>query len=113
MSRPSQSVAIDLAREADFALGAVQVRPSLRAFIVDGREELLEPRIMQVLVVLARRRGEVVTRDDLMAQCWGGRIVWLYAARNPALKGSVAENSRSSPSSAPAASRFSLRRQRS
>lgn len=30
---------------------------------------------MQVLVVLGRATGEVISRDDLIDQCWGGRIV--------------------------------------
>src|SRR5580704_6459299 len=30
---------------------------------------------MQVLVALSRRRGEVVSRDDLIAACWAGRVV--------------------------------------
>ncbi len=30
---------------------------------------------MQVLVYLTRRRGETVTRDDLIATCWGGVVV--------------------------------------
>jgi len=30
---------------------------------------------MRVLVVLARADGEVVSRNDLIDQCWGGRIV--------------------------------------
>jgi DNA-binding winged helix-turn-helix (wHTH) protein len=37
--------------------------------------EVLEPRIMQVLVTLARRRGEVVSREDLVEECWAGRVV--------------------------------------
>ncbi|WP_297695100.1 hypothetical protein, partial [Phenylobacterium sp.] len=36
---------------------------------------VLEPRVMQVLVALARERGEIVSRDDLIASCWAGRIV--------------------------------------
>ena len=35
----------------------------------------IEPRVMQVLVYLTRRRGETVTRDDLIATCWGGVVV--------------------------------------
>jgi DNA-binding winged helix-turn-helix (wHTH) protein len=35
----------------------------------------LQPRIMQVLVALAERRGEVVSHDELMARCWGGFAV--------------------------------------
>lgn len=67
---------IDLARTPDFALDGVSVRPSLRQVIgVNGRETLLEPRVMQVLVALARAEGAIVTRDDLIETCWSGRIV--------------------------------------
>ncbi len=67
--------AIDLARERPFRLGAVEVRPSTREVVGPGGREVLEPRVMQVLVALARAGGEVVTRDDLSASCWDGRIV--------------------------------------
>lgn len=40
-----------------------------------AREATLEPRVMQLLVALAKADGAVLTRDDLIAQCWGGRIV--------------------------------------
>jgi TolB-like protein len=66
---------IDLAHEAAFALGAVEVRPAIREVVSGERRETLEPRIMQVLVALARQRGEMVSRDDLIQSCWGGRIV--------------------------------------
>jgi DNA-binding winged helix-turn-helix (wHTH) protein/Tol biopolymer transport system component len=64
-----------LADEADFHLGPLLVRPSIREIGSDDRHETLEPRIMQVLVVLARAEGMVVSRDELVRQCWGGRIV--------------------------------------
>jgi DNA-binding winged helix-turn-helix (wHTH) protein/TolB-like protein len=35
----------------------------------------LEPRVMAVLACLARHVGEVVTRDELGAEVWGGRVV--------------------------------------
>jgi TolB-like protein/DNA-binding winged helix-turn-helix (wHTH) protein len=66
---------ISLAQEADFALGSVRVRPALRQIMAADTEELLEPRVMQVLVLLARQAGNVVSRDQLVEQCWGGRIV--------------------------------------
>ncbi len=66
---------IDLARAADFTVGDVAVRPSLRQVVVDGQETTLEPRVMQVLVALARVDGAIVSRDDLIATCWSGRIV--------------------------------------
>jgi DNA-binding winged helix-turn-helix (wHTH) protein len=66
---------VDLAQEADFSLGGLRVSPSLRKVAADAWQETLEPRVMQVLVVLAEARGAVVSRDALIARCWGGRIV--------------------------------------
>lgn len=65
---------IDLARAAAFRLGPVHVEPALRQ-IYASRSETLEPRVMQVLVVLAMANGGIVSRDDLVRQCWEGRIV--------------------------------------
>lgn len=64
-----------LADEDDFRLGSILVRPSLREVCRGETREILEPRVMQVLVALARSKGAVVSRDELIRQCWGGRIV--------------------------------------
>ncbi len=64
-----------LAREAEFTLGRLRVCPAKREVIVSEGRELLQPRIMQVLVALARRRGEVVSRDELIVACWNGFAV--------------------------------------
>src|ERR1700754_2669491 len=66
---------IDLALEPAFQLAGLEVRPATLEVIAGERRDQLEPRIMQVLVALARRQGEVVSRDVLVASCWGGRIV--------------------------------------
>jgi DNA-binding winged helix-turn-helix (wHTH) protein/TolB-like protein len=66
---------IELAREAPFRIGALEVRPSTREVVQDERREVLEPRIMKVLTALARRRGAVVSRDELLAACWGVQAV--------------------------------------
>ncbi|MFS2109292.1 winged helix-turn-helix domain-containing protein [Sphingomonas sp. Sphisp140] len=67
---------IDLAHQAPFRLGALEVRPALRQLARDdGSEEVLEPRVMQVLVALARTDGAIVGRDDLTRSCWEGRVV--------------------------------------
>jgi DNA-binding winged helix-turn-helix (wHTH) protein len=66
---------VDLTKEAAFNFGDVEVRPATREVASSGRRQIIEPRVMQVLVTLARRRGEVVSRDELIAECWGGRIV--------------------------------------
>ncbi len=70
-----QNPPVDLAREAEFSLGGMKVHPATREVIADGIPETLEPRVMQVLVALARRRGQVVSRDELILSCWGGRAV--------------------------------------
>jgi len=70
-----RSRAVDLAHAADFALGGLLVRPSIREVEHGGATETLEPRIMQVLVALADAAGAVVSRDDLILRCWDGRIV--------------------------------------
>src|SRR5262245_17810229 len=75
MSVTEQPGSIDLAREKDFSLGPVHVRPSSRTVSARDNTEILEPRVMQVLVALARLPGEVVSRDQLIKECWAGRIV--------------------------------------
>jgi TolB-like protein len=75
MAREESLPPIDLARAADFLLQGVPIRPSVRQIGEDATRETLEPRVMQVLVALAQRFGEVVSRDALIATCWGGRIV--------------------------------------
>jgi DNA-binding winged helix-turn-helix (wHTH) protein/TolB-like protein/tetratricopeptide (TPR) repeat protein len=66
---------IELAEEDDFSLGEMRVLPSSRGVVFNGAKETLEPRVMQVLVALARRQGEVVSRDQLIESCWNGRVV--------------------------------------
>lgn len=64
-----------LANEEDFQLGDIVVRPSLLEVRAGNVRETLEPRVMQVLVALAGANGMVVSRDELIRECWGGRIV--------------------------------------
>lgn len=75
MSHDLAPTAIELAHEAPFNLADMQVRPALLEVAGADWREALEPRVMQVLVALARSRGEVVSRDDLTQACWGGRVV--------------------------------------
>jgi len=46
MSADLRMTPIDLAHEAAFALGAVEVRPAKREVVSGQRRETLEPRIM-------------------------------------------------------------------
>ena len=66
---------VDLAQEPDFALGKLSVRPSSREVVQGDDRDVLEPRVMQVLVLLARHRGQVISRDQLIEACWAGRVV--------------------------------------
>jgi DNA-binding winged helix-turn-helix (wHTH) protein len=66
---------IVLAHEPAFRIGPVEVRPATRDLIGPAGRERLQPRVMQVLVALARADGQILTRDDLTASCWEGRIV--------------------------------------
>jgi DNA-binding winged helix-turn-helix (wHTH) protein/TolB-like protein len=75
MTAETETARIDLTRQAPYALGALQVTPATREIAAAGRREILEPRVMQVLTALADRRGEIVTRDELIARCWEGRAV--------------------------------------
>jgi DNA-binding winged helix-turn-helix (wHTH) protein len=66
---------IELKNEADFELGFMTVRPSASEIVVDGAAERVEPRVMQTLVALVQADGEAVSRDALIARCWGGAVV--------------------------------------
>jgi len=74
-SRPLAESPISLADEPDFMVGTLVAKPSVRQIVGGGESETLEPRVMQVLVALGRARGEVVSRDSLIASCWGGRAI--------------------------------------
>jgi len=72
----SDAEPIDLAHTPDFILGRLNVRPAVRQLIRhDGAEEVLEPRVMQVLLALVRAEGGIVTRDELTSSCWDDRVV--------------------------------------
>ena len=47
-------------------------RRELRA---DGAPVSIEPQVFDLLVYLIENRGRVVSKDDLIASVWGGRIV--------------------------------------
>jgi Tol biopolymer transport system component/DNA-binding winged helix-turn-helix (wHTH) protein len=66
---------IDLAHEPGFRLGRLEILPATREVAAPGVREIIEPRVMQALVCLAQANGAVVSRDDLVQRCWGGRIV--------------------------------------
>lgn len=66
---------MQLAHQAAFRLGDMEVRPPTREVVSPHGREVLQPRVMQVLVTLANAEGAVVSRDDLIERCWDGRVV--------------------------------------
>ncbi|WP_164156205.1 winged helix-turn-helix domain-containing protein [Sandarakinorhabdus rubra] len=64
-----------LASCADFSIGNLEVRPSLREISHAGVVTTLEPRVMQVLVLLVDMADRTVSRDLMVARCWNGTFV--------------------------------------
>lgn len=59
----------------EFQVGEWRVRPSLNR--IERGEEIvrLEPKVIALLVELARRQGDLLTKDDIFASVWQGVIV--------------------------------------
>lgn len=65
----------ELAARGDFRLANLTVSPPTRTIRGPAGEVDVEPRVMQVLVVLADAAGQVVTRETLFNRCWGSVYV--------------------------------------
>ncbi|RGP40948.1 hypothetical protein BPTFM16_01243 [Altererythrobacter insulae] len=66
---------VDLAHVDDFVLGPLSVAPARRLISGTIADATLEPKVMVVLVALARAGTRTLSKDDLIRQCWEGRIV--------------------------------------
>ena len=77
MDRPAswRRHAIDLAAERPFRIGGAHIDPVSRDVQFAGGSERLQPQTLKVLIALVRRKGEVVTRAELVDSCWDGRII--------------------------------------
>ena len=69
----------DLAVREDFSLGPLWVSPALRLVKGPAGELHVEPLTMQVFLLLADAKGQVVTRNRLYDDCWGGVNVGDYS----------------------------------
>lgn len=54
-----------------FRFGEWQVNPALNCIEAGGQARQLEPRVMDVLLYLCQRQGEVVSAQQLLQGCWG------------------------------------------
>ena len=59
----------------DFGLGPVFVRPAMRSLETLDASVSVEPLVMQLLVTLSRRAGQLVTRRQVFDACWGRAAV--------------------------------------
>jgi DNA-binding winged helix-turn-helix (wHTH) protein len=58
-------------RLCGFSLGEWMVEPGLNRISHGGKTVHLRPRLMDVLVFLARHPGEVAAKDEILAAVWG------------------------------------------
>jgi len=58
--------------ESQLVIGSVRVRPRERMVETPTACVTLEPLVMQLLVALIRRAGQLVTRREIFEKCWGG-----------------------------------------
>ncbi len=58
-----------------FVLGDWEVDPRANSLRADGGDVRLEPKLMAVLVQLARAGGGIVTKDELLERVWPRRYV--------------------------------------
>ena len=68
-------MAIDLESEPPFRIGGAAIDPVSREAKYPDGQERLQPQTLKVLITLARRRSQVVTRSELVDGCWDGKII--------------------------------------
>jgi DNA-binding winged helix-turn-helix (wHTH) protein/TolB-like protein len=68
--------------QAGFRIGECLIEPRQNRIVRGEIEARLEPRVMDVLVCLAERAGEVVSRETLNEQVWGNVVVTDQAVTN-------------------------------
>lgn len=73
-------------RETPFYIGEWRVEPATCRLVRDEREVKLEPRVMDLLLCLAARPGEVITREMLEDTVWTGMVVGYDALTSAMIK---------------------------
>lgn len=70
----------------NFMVGAWHVEPNT-GYLSNGEDKTkLEPRVMNLLVCLAEKDGEVITREELEAKVWQGSVVGYDALTSAMIK---------------------------
>jgi DNA-binding winged helix-turn-helix (wHTH) protein len=61
--------------DGSFSVGDWHVEPTLRTFTSGDRQVHVEPKVMQVLVLLAEHAGRVVSKRELLDVVWSDTFV--------------------------------------
>jgi TolB-like protein/DNA-binding winged helix-turn-helix (wHTH) protein len=69
-----------------FRIGDWLVEPATGSLSRDGRSVKLEPKVMDLLVCLARRPGRVLSREELEQAVWAGTVVSYDAITSAVIK---------------------------
>ena len=69
-----------------FVVGDWTIEPAANRMFHLDQEVRLEPKVMRVLIYLAERQGDVVSRHDLETHVWSGMIVTDDAVTNAVIK---------------------------
>lgn len=67
---------------AELKIGRWLVSPSESILILEDNTKTIEPKAMDLLLILAEAKGELVPRSELMEKLWDGRYVTDYALNN-------------------------------
>ena len=73
--RPDEVAKPDPVKRQPLRIGEWRIDSATNALDRAGRTVRIEPKAMEVLVALADRAGEVVSREDLLAAVWSGVVV--------------------------------------
>ena len=82
----TRNPSLDDAHLQRFAVGDWLVQPDQGEMTRGAESVRVEPKAMEVLVYLAQRQGEVVTRDDLERDVWKGALVGYDAVTSTVIK---------------------------
>ena len=77
---------MDSLRQKAFFIGDWKVSPTEGLLLRGDVVVHLEPKAMELLVYLAQRQGEVVTREDIESDVWRGALVSYDSITNTVIK---------------------------
>jgi len=75
LGKAENALEIDLFTEGPFRLGGANIDPATHEATINESAERIQPQNLKVLVALAQKRGQLVTREELIRRCWNGRVI--------------------------------------